>query len=30
MSVEHSIPTQPPSEILFRPKLRVLAAVREV
>jgi ABC-type polysaccharide/polyol phosphate export permease len=30
MSVEHSIPSQPPSELLFRPKLRVLAAVREV
>jgi ABC-type polysaccharide/polyol phosphate export permease len=30
MSVEHSIPSQPPSEILFRPKLRVVAAVREV
>jgi ABC-type polysaccharide/polyol phosphate export permease len=30
MSVEHSVPSQPPSEILFRPKLRVLAAVREV
>jgi ABC-type polysaccharide/polyol phosphate export permease len=30
MSVEHSIPTHPPTELLFRPKLRVLAAVREV
>jgi ABC-type polysaccharide/polyol phosphate export permease len=30
MSVEHSIPSQPPPELLFRPKLRVLAAVREV
>ena len=30
MSVEHSVPTHPPSELLFRPKLRVLAAVREV
>ena len=30
MSVEQSVPAQPPPEILFRPKLRVLAAVREV
>ena len=30
MSVEQSIPSQPPPEILFHPKLRVLAAVREV
>jgi ABC-type polysaccharide/polyol phosphate export permease len=30
MSVEHSIPAHPPAELLFRPKLRVLAAVREV